>query len=76
MLRSELTWWDLIFFVIIVLLIFVAVISYKWGYGIGFAEGRHVERQAHVKKKEEVRKKPKDNPTVQIVGRRRGNGAY
>ena len=75
MLRSELTWWDLIFFVIIVLLIFVAVISYKWGYGIGFAEGRHVERQTHVKKKE-VRKKPKDNPTVQIVGRRRGNGAY
>lgn len=75
MLRSELTWWDLIFFVIIVLLIFVAVISYKWGYGIGFAEGMHVNRKVRVKNADE-KKKPKENPTVQIVGRRRGNGAY
>lgn len=68
MLASWITFYDILFWTMVVIIVVLAVASYKYGYAVGYSEGRHQLRSS--KRDEDTA--PEWATSVKIINRRRG----
>lgn len=69
MLASWITWYDILFWTIAAIVVTLAVVSYRYGYAVGYSEGQH---QRRIARKQEEELTPEWATSVKIVNRRRG----
>lgn len=68
MLASWITFYDILFWTMVVVIVVLAVASYRYGYAVGYSKGRHQLRSS--KRDEDAA--PEWATSVKIVNRRRG----
>lgn len=69
MLASWITWYDILFWTLLFIIVGIAWASYKYGYAVGYSEGQH---QRRIARKREEESTPEWATSVKIVNRRRG----